>query len=53
MVSPEKAPGLRLIAGVAASSDWISTPFGKYWSLVANGDQILAQLRLIEVTVTG
>ncbi len=22
--------------------DWISTPYGKYWSLVANGDRILA-----------
>jgi len=26
----------------AGEEDWISTPFGKYWSLVANGDRILA-----------
>lgn len=26
----------------SGEEDWISTPFGKYWSLVANGDRILA-----------
>ncbi|QDU36426.1 outer membrane biogenesis protein BamB [Maioricimonas rarisocia] len=34
---------------------WTTTPFGKYWSMVANGDRILAldqngELRLIEAT---
>jgi hypothetical protein len=26
----------------SGKEDWISTPYGKYWSLVANGDRILA-----------
>jgi outer membrane protein assembly factor BamB len=35
--------------------DWITTPFGRYWSMVAQGDRILAldetgDLRLIRAT---
>jgi hypothetical protein len=26
----------------SGKEDWISTPYGKYWSLVATGDRILA-----------
>ena len=37
------------------NEDWITTPFGRYWSMVAQGDRILAldetgDLRLIRAT---
>ena len=54
-LKPRFRPFIVCVDLATGKEDWITEPFGKYWSLVAQGDRILAldetgDLRLVRAT---